>query len=197
MLPVSPDRHISQWDLARPFAGRQDEPELVDICWRYLVERQDRELRPEESEQSQRRANAEVVSARILAAAKSSVSTAELSRRLGDAEATIDRLLAFVPTRSALIGSDRLRELSLAVAKSLETVLPKIRRIESSISPETEVDTDACHRIAILVLHDSLAEADEMFAKAEIAAHRALAVNSNQAELQSVRLIVDVVESVD
>lgn len=191
MLRLSPTQSIGYWDLARVTAGREDAPELIDRCWQYLEERNTNEFRVVSLDRTGvKRTKAELVAAHVQTEIASRGGISSLQRRLADAEATIDRLLAFVPVRSGDLGRERLdmivQELLATVARELHGV----SRTTVQVVDESDPETTACHRMMLTVDWD--VDNDPIgLASAVTLLHQRFAQLITPAEFPSINLLVE------
>src|SRR5690606_13044821 len=103
---------------------------------------------------------------------------------------TIDRLLAFVPTRAAAVPEERLNEIVDQVTEWVVALFPAAGAPVIRVAEEVESDTKACHRITVSVMLDNSFDA-RTFARLAFQLHRQFAEVLSQDELQAIRLIVE------
>jgi hypothetical protein len=133
---------------------------------------------------------AEVASAHIQASVQGRHDLGDLAKKLTDAHATIDRLLAFVPAKAIEVDGKRLGELVDGLFGQVEKLVPQARRTAIAVSPDLDNDSLSCHRIHVNIgVPDSLPS--EKFVSASIALHDWLARNTTRGELQAIQLIVE------
>lgn len=184
-INVGPRGWIHFGDLSRDIPGRADPEELAKECWEYLVSVHGSE-RSTSAHRDMKTAS-ELVSAKIRGSLRTELDSRSIIKRQRD---TIDRLLAFVPTRAAAVPEDRLNEIVGRLAEWVVALFPAEGAPVIMLAEEAESDTKACHRITVSVsLHDSFDVG--AFAPLAFQLHRQLAEVLTQDELQAIRLIVE------
>jgi hypothetical protein len=193
VLRLTDDKTISYWDIKRT-PGRDDPPHLIDTCWRYLDERTTGENRiPTSDPQSDRKIRSEIATAHLQAGFGSRGAITSLQKRLADAETTIDRLLAFVPTRARDLATQRLNEITKHLLDRAAQLFPDSNRTFVQIQEESDPDTPACHRLQLSIDVD-VSKDPTTFAHGVTSLHRALVEVTTPQELSSLRLLVEPLE---
>lgn len=187
MIPYVTDRWICEEDLATPIAGRDDSESVVWGCIRYLRARSRGGVRMVAAGVDEKARNA-LVHARVQTAAISP-RVRELERQLIQQEATITRLLAFVPARFGAVHPARLQEIVELVKTTAEATFAD-HRVETRVLDEREAGTEACHRIEVVV-HLTFVAAVESLVAAEVALRTKLVEFVSGDELRALRLLID------
>lgn len=191
MFKVFKERWLSDRDLAKSPFGRDDPPELIEQCGDYLSQRTTGEHAAIDlSSTADRKTKAALVSAQVQASVQARLPTRDLERRLALAEATIDRLLAFVPARAKEIRDTRLDAIVEELSAKAAELLPGSRRVRVSVTPEADVDSAACHRIIVSLVVPTTLDANR-FAGASTELHRWLAAATDVDEYKAIRLLIE------
>jgi hypothetical protein len=147
-MPVSGERWLHRSDLNASAFGREDPQSLSDDCWEYLEDWEEHAKQLIPTPERAQRATAELIAARIRAATGSHAAERELRRTVERQQATINRLLAFVPTRSGAVDTSRLAAIVENIRTAAETIF-HVPQIEVTEELEPEDDTTAYHRITV------------------------------------------------
>lgn len=186
-LNVRQNRWIIQSDFARPISGREDPDDLIEECWHHLEVSAEQ---PHVVGRGRFVTSSELIAARIHAAAGGGTPVDELRELVVRQQATIDRLLAFVPTRARPLSSARLEWL-IELLNELCTRLFDNHRI--NVTEEDDPESDACHRITIDVAPAS--EIDpEAFVAATIRLLAEVAGSVSEQEFEAIRILVEMNE---
>lgn len=190
MIEVREGRWLHFDDLAREIPGREDSPETIELCWRYLASGAERKTANAlRSPELARTVMAEVVAARVRASTVMRLSPQEIEERLEAQDAAIDRLLAFVPTRAAALSPKRLDRLGQLV-QGIAAEVFRGAGTRLSITREEAADSAACHRLVLEV--DQGSDLDPMeFVRASAFVHARLAQSVSSDEFQAVRLFIE------
>lgn len=185
MIDRGSNRWIHRQDLESDPSGREDTAEHKAVCLEYLVD-PTASSPPSEGAALAQRVQAQLVAARV----RDATSTrADLERRLEQANATIDRLLAFVPARAPQIPEPRLDELVSGLLRSVTANFPSASLVAVVVAQELDRDTEACHKITLKIELPDSVEASAIAAGIQ-AAHRYFAQAASVNERLAVRLIV-------
>lgn len=187
MIQTSPGRWLHKRDLVHDIPGRRDEADVTDGCWDFLEA-----TYSDDAERATRASKAtnELLAAKLRSRTRSRQSPAELLARIEAQQRTIDRLLAFVPTRAHLITGERLSEITGEVREAAVKLFDPARVIVRATN-EPDTDTTACHRIAVEVAYGDDFDPG-VFAVNVFELQRTVAASLTPEEFEAVRLIVDV-----
>ncbi|MBK6845752.1 MAG: hypothetical protein IPG88_26355 [Gemmatimonadetes bacterium] len=159
MITRSHKRWISRDDFTSSAAAREDEVGLADSCWVYLNTRATGEF--EAIEQAPRGDDTRLLADLVAASIQVSVQrraeefegrqsrTHHLESLLAAANATIDRLLAFVPARAAALPAERLAVLADIVVDSTRARVPGAENVAVTVTPEQDPNVSASHRLGV------------------------------------------------
>lgn len=181
MIELRPNHWAYPEDLGRSTFGREDPPELVERCISYFS-------RGGASHRAHK-AKGRLISAKTrgrLVQTKRKAGSESLREALDEAEATINRLLAFVPRRAPEIPSERLQEIGReVVAKARDLFQVDVVPI---VTPETDEDSQAAHRLTVVAPPGEMEPAE--WARRSFVLHRYIAGMLTMPERESLRLSV-------
>jgi len=188
-MRVADQRWLYRSDFEGAVLGRDDPPELSDECWGYLEdwEIHARQLIPPPDRAQ--RATAELIAARVRSATGTHAAERELRRTVERQQATINRLLAFVPTRSGSLQSERLGALISRLTEVARTSFAN-EDVQVTAEIEDDDDTTAYHRLIVEVpVSDEFDVSAFATASARLDVFLAEAVTAT--ELQAIRLLIE------
>jgi hypothetical protein len=136
-------------DILAPIPGREDPESMIEAAKRYLLRAEITGVHRVHSESRAKRAQARVA-ASIVQQSASRVRKPDgaLEQQLADAHATIDRLLAFVPSRAPGISKERIYQIASALIAATRELIPVSEPI-ALVGPEEDPESEARDRIAI------------------------------------------------
>lgn len=188
MIPSAPGCWIHRDDFDREIPGRVDDPSMRDHCWRYLEDT----YGEQEASIDEQRAQASRATGELIAARERAKTTRPARETEGEVEAlrkTVDHLLVYVPARAAPLPAERFETIVTLIRDSATTAFGA-GHVAVDAFPEPDLDTSACHRIAVEVQPAAEFDAGEFAAKS-FALHRLLAHSLTPEEFRAVRLTVD------
>lgn len=181
---------LTRDDIAFPVPGKDDPKELIERCWAYLKRRQAFSPQAPDLNKAVRAALLAAVPRQhpeVRSLAKQLARQQETSDRQ---EATIDRLLAMLQPRAQPIAHERLAEISAEVRNKAQEVFSEhCRRIQISVTDESDADFESRHCLMVEVLPNETAKTNQLF-KSESALHQFLVERLSSYELKAVVLMV-------
>jgi hypothetical protein len=189
MYKVGDQRFVHSHDLMASIPGREDSHEEKAFCNAYL-ERREAARHHGTTQIAVLKAQSAIATAFVRASAFKAPRDADLEQNLAAANKTIDRLLAYVPTRAAKIDTARLDELVTALCDSAVSAFPGLSSAVVMSSLETALGTQACHRISIRLTVPGQTTARQVVEGIK-SVHRTLATRATDHELAAINLIVE------
>lgn len=188
-IPVSGQRWLHRADFDNPGFGREDPPGLGNECWEYLESWEEHAEQLIPTPERAQRATAELIAARVRAATGPHALDRELRRTVERQQATITKLLAFVPTRSGMIAEGRLMELSALVEAAAQEIF-QVRKVDVILESEPDDDTTACHRVTVKVHVDSAFDV-AWFSDRTLDLDGFVVAETSEEEIQALRVFVE------
>jgi hypothetical protein len=200
MIPSTHKRWIGREDFTSSDAARGDDVALARSCWEYLSHRTTGEfeavrIAPQGNET---RLLADLVAASIQASVQRRASEIEarssnverLESLLASANATIDRLLAFVPSRAAVLSAERMAVLADCLGDITRQRVPNALNVTVTSIPEQDPNSSASHRVTVRF---QVAGSPDMTALSEQirAIFADLVEQTTSDEFEALRLFVD------
>lgn len=192
-IQIRENRWLHRADLERHPFGRTDPAELIDECWEEL---EAQSAAPQDNVRPLK-ATGKLVAGRVRAAAGMHASSDTELRRVVEQQqeiiqqqqGAINRLLAFVPTRTRTLEDARLAEI-FAIVSQTTSELFEGHKQSIAIAPETDDDTPACHRFLVDVVF--MAEFDPAdFVGRVVELNRRVAEALSVEEFQALRIFVE------
>lgn len=195
-IQIRTNRWLHRADFDRDPFGRADPAELIDDCWEQLESQAAEPLTPASSDRPLK-ATGKLVAARVRASAGvHSAADPELKRLIEQQQriirqqqGAIDRLLAFVPTRTRILEQSRLTEIVENVSKAVSHFFTG-QEYTTTVSPETDEDTPACHRVVLEIVYASNFDSAD-FVERVAGLQRHMAETLSVEEFQSLRVFVE------
>ncbi len=187
LAEVLQGKWIHAHDLNRDIHGRGDTLRDREICESVVRGIGSERKRSGAPPQSAKRAAAAIAAGKILAAVRPGSADSQLDAY----KRTIDRLLAFVPARTASLSQDQIIKLLEKISAAARDRVPHFVSVSAIVTAETDSESEACHRVILRVEVSQDSEISKL-ADATIDLHRTFAELASTDEKIAISFFVEI-----